>query len=71
MDGNNFGPISDPMSLIEKKTRKEKLDWPSKRYGFVCFNPDWQAGRSCEFILYSLDLDKEAVKFFSFINLYF
>uniref|UniRef100_A0A1I8B4D6 Uncharacterized protein n=1 Tax=Meloidogyne hapla TaxID=6305 RepID=A0A1I8B4D6_MELHA len=56
----NFGPISDSMSLITKKAKREKVDWPVEGHGYVCFNPDWQAGRSSQLILYSLELDKTA-----------
>jgi len=64
----NFGPISDSMSLITRKTKNEEEDWPTEGHGYVCFNPDWQAGRSSQFILYSLELDRTAVgKVFFFI----
>ncbi|CAK5078393.1 unnamed protein product [Meloidogyne enterolobii] len=56
----NFGPISDSMGLITRKTKTEEEDWPTEGHGYVCFNPDWQAGRSSQFILYSLELDRTA-----------
>uniref|UniRef100_A0A915NUD2 TOG domain-containing protein n=1 Tax=Meloidogyne floridensis TaxID=298350 RepID=A0A915NUD2_9BILA len=56
----NFGPISDSMSLITRKTKNEEEDWPTEGHGYVSFNPDWQAGRSSQFILYSLELDRTA-----------
>ena len=68
----NFGPISDSMSLITRKTKNEEEDWPTEGHGYVCFNPDWQAGRSSQFILYSLELDRTAVeKSFVFLILFF